>query len=151
MDSIESFKVDHRKIEVGMYISRKDYDIVTYDMRFRKPNTGNLVDNATLHSIEHMFATFIRNSAFKDNIIYFGPMGCQTGFYLLVKSMSDFDVINLVKETLLNVVNYDGEMVAKSEIECGNYRNLDLELAKKECGYYYKQIENMTISDLIYK
>ncbi|MBP8640457.1 MAG: S-ribosylhomocysteine lyase [Oscillospiraceae bacterium] len=151
MESIESFKVDHRKIEVGLYISRKDYDIVTYDLRFKKPNTDDLLDNATIHSIEHMFATLARNSNFKDSIIYFGPMGCQTGFYLLVKSMSDIDVIGLVKETLVNIVNYHGEMVGKSEIECGNYKNLDLALAKAECGRYYDAIINCGISDLKYR
>lgn len=151
MDKIESFKVDHRKLEVGMYISRKDFDIVTYDMRFRKPNTGDLLDNATMHSIEHMFATLIRNSAFKDSIIYFGPMGCQTGFYLLVKGMSEIEVIDSVKDTLLKIMNFEGEIFGKSEAECGNYRNLDLKLAKIECGNYYSEIENMTIGDLIYK
>lgn len=151
MDKIESFKVDHRKLEVGMYISRKDFDIVTYDMRFRKPNTGDLLDNATMHSIEHMFATLIRNSAFKDSIIYFGPMGCQTGFYLLVKGMSEIEVIDLVKDTLLKIMNFEGEIFGKSEAECGNYRNLDLKLTKSECGNYYSKIENMTIGDLIYK
>jgi LuxS protein involved in autoinducer AI2 synthesis len=151
MDKIESFKVDHRKLEVGMYISRKDFDIVTYDMRLRKPNTGDLLDNATMHSIEHMFATLIRNSDFKDSIIYFGPMGCQTGFYLLIKGMSDSDVIDLVKETLLNIISFEGEIFGKSETECGNYRNLDLDLAKKECAYYYEKIKDITVGDLIYK
>ncbi|MBQ8300918.1 MAG: S-ribosylhomocysteine lyase, partial [Clostridia bacterium] len=83
MNKIKSFQVDHRKLDKGMYISRVDRDIVTYDMRFCKPNTGEVLDNVTMHTIEHMLATFVRNSDIKNEVLYFGPMGCQTGFYLL--------------------------------------------------------------------
>ena len=92
MEKIASFTVDHDKIEPGIYISRIDGDIVTYDMRTRKPNMGDYMDNLTMHSVEHMFATYIRNSEISDNVIYFGPMGCQTGFYLLVRNEQSEDV-----------------------------------------------------------
>ena len=85
---IASFTVDHNKLCEGIYISRIDGDVVTYDLRTRKPNCGDYMDNITMHSVEHMFATVIRNSPIKDKVIYFGPMGCQTGFYLCVRDLT---------------------------------------------------------------
>lgn len=85
MDRIASFSVDHDLIEPGIYISRIDGDIVTYDLRTRKPNAGDYMDNLTMHTVEHMLATFLRNSEIGGEVIYFGPMGCRTGFYLLVR------------------------------------------------------------------
>ena len=87
MNKIKSFQVDHRKLGVGIYVSRVDVDIVTYDLRFCKPNSGTVLDNVTMHTIEHMLATFARNSDIKNEVLYFGPMGCQTGFYLLVRDV----------------------------------------------------------------
>lgn len=133
---ITSFTVDHRTLYPGIYTSRIDGDITTYDMRFRKPNTGDLIDNASMHSMEHMFATYIRNSEIKDDVIYFGPMGCQTGFYLLVRNAVNEKVLEVVKEVLQNIIDHDGEMFGYSEIECGNYINLDVELARKEAKLY---------------
>ena len=83
MNKIKSFRVDHRKLGVGIYVSRVDVDIVTYDLRFCKPNSGTVLDNVTMHTIEHMLATFVRNSDIKNEVLYFGPMGCQTGFTCL--------------------------------------------------------------------
>lgn len=136
IQKITSFTVDHRVLDPGIYISRVDDDITTYDLRMRKPNTGDLVDNATLHSLEHMFATFIRNSEIKDQVIYFGPMGCQTGNYLLIRNADNEKVLEIVKWVLESIVEYDGEMFGCSEIECGNYRNLDVNLAKAEAKKY---------------
>jgi len=87
VNKIKSFQVDHRKLGVGIYVSRVDVDIVTYDLRFCKPNSGTVLDNVTMHTIEHMLATFVRNSDIKNEVLYFGPMGCQTGFYLLVRDV----------------------------------------------------------------
>lgn len=136
ISKITSFTVDHRILDPGIYVSRVDGDITTYDLRMRKPNTGDLVDNATLHSIEHMFATYIRNSAIKDEVIYFGPMGCQTGCYLLIRNADNEKVLEIVKEVLTRIINHDGEMFGCSEVECGNYRNLDVKLAKEEAKKY---------------
>lgn len=136
ISKITSFTVDHRILDPGIYVSRVDGDITTYDLRMRKPNTGDLVDNATLHSIEHMFATYIRNSSIKDEVIYFGPMGCQTGCYLLIRNADNAKVLEIVKEVLTRIINHDGEMFGCSEIECGNYRNLDVNLAKEEAKKY---------------
>lgn len=136
ISKITSFTVDHRILDPGIYVSRVDGDITTYDLRMRKPNTGNLVDNATLHSIEHMFATYIRNSSIKDDVIYFGPMGCQTGCYLLIRNADNNKVLEVIKDVLDKIINHEGEMFGCSEVECGNYRNLDVSLAKEEAKLY---------------
>ena len=136
INRIASFSVDHDFITPGIYVSRIDGDITTYDLRTRKPNCDSYMDNLTMHSVEHMFATYIRNSEIKDDIIYFGPMGCQTGFYLLVRNAEDSVVYTAVCKTLKKIVNHIGEIFGKSRKECGNYENLDLEAAKKECRTY---------------
>lgn len=144
MKRIRSFSVDHRKLDTGMYISRIDGDIVTYDMRFCKPNTGILLDNASMHTAEHMIATFARNSDIAEDVIYFGPMGCQTGFYLLVRdSVSNEKVLETVKDILQKILDYSGEVFGASEKECGNYRNLELSKAKKICGEYLDKIKDL--------
>ena len=141
---IASFEVNHDYITEGIYISRIDGDITTYDMRTRVPNMGDYMDNLTMHSTEHMFATYIRNSSIGKNVIYFGPMGCQTGFYLIVRdSVSAKKVLDILKQCLVMVVEYEGGVFGASEKECGNYRNLDLNLAKKICAPYYMVLENI--------
>ena len=151
MKKIASFTVDHTKLCEGIYISRIDGDITTYDLRMRKPNTDDLISNAAMHSLEHMFATLVRNSDWADKVIYFGPMGCQTGFYLLMRSINHSETVELIKETLRGICSYDGEMPGASEIECGNYRNLDLDLAKAEAERYLEKIIDLTENDLEYK
>ncbi len=136
MEKITSFTVDHDKIVPGIYISRIDGDITTYDLRTRKPNNEDFMDNLTMHSVEHMFATYIRNSSLKDDVIYFGPMGCQTGFYLLIRNDDKKKTISVILETLKNIINHSGEMFGAERKECGNYLNLDLSAAKKECKSY---------------
>ena len=89
MQKITSFTIDHTKLEPGLYISRIDGDITTYDLRTKKPNTNNLMDNETMHTLEHMLATFLRNGPIKDKVIYFGPMGCKTGLYLLIRNAAN--------------------------------------------------------------
>ena len=134
---IESFKIDHNKLCEGIYISRTDGDVVTYDLRTRKPNMGDYMDNATMHSAEHMIATYIRSSAIGASVVYFGPMGCQTGFYLLVRDdVSKEDVLSSLKNTLTEIILHEGDVFGKSAIECGNYQNLDIDKAKAECKNY---------------
>jgi len=149
-EKIASFTVDHRKITPGVYISRIDGGVTTYDLRTRKPNTDRLMSNSAMHSVEHLFATFIRNSEMGKQVIYFGPMGCQTGFYLLVSNADNKAVIEVIKQTLIDIINYGGEMPGNSEIECGNYRNLSVELAKEECRRYYSAIKDIDEKDLVY-
>ena len=133
---IASFSVNHDFIDEGIYVSRIDADITTYDMRTRKPNMGDYMDNLTMHSLEHMFATYVRNSEIGSDVIYFGPMGCQTGFYLLVRCADNERVLGVVKEVLLNIISHTGGMVGAKREECGNYKNLDIEAAKAEAKRY---------------
>lgn len=136
MERIQSFCVDHDFIVPDVYISRIDGDITTYDLRTRKPNAGDYMDNLTMHSVEHMFATYIRNSSIGDSVIYFGPMGCRTGFYLLVRDQAPEAVLAEIQAVLAAIVAHDGEMFGASRKECGNYRELSLDAAKKECAAY---------------
>ena len=146
MRRIASFSVDHDKISEGIYISRIDGDIVTYDMRMRKPNMGDYIDNITLHSLEHMFATYVRNSKIGENVIYFGPMGCQTGFYLLVRDTEADIVLDTVKEVLSQIISHTGEMFGNTRKECGNYRNLNLECAQLESERYLKILNSKEVT-----
>ena len=132
MERIASFTVNHDKLEKGMYISRIDGDVVTYDIRMKKPNGGSYLSNGAMHTFEHLFATFARNSRFKDSVIYVGPMGCRTGFYLLLRdNVSLCDAIALVKEAFAFISTFSGVIPGSKREECGNYLEHDLEGAKE--------------------
>ena len=146
MEKIASFSVDHNKLNEGFYISRIDGDIITYDMRTRKPNMGDYMDNLTMHSVEHMFATYVRNSSISENVIYFGPMGCQTGFYLLVRNEAKEKVLEVVKSVLEMIISHSDEIFGNTAIECGNYRNLNLDAAKLECKRYLDVLNSKEIT-----
>ena len=155
MERIASFQVDHNKLVPGMYLSRRDGNVTTFDLRFKKPNTGDLLTNdltGEMHSVEHVIATLLRNGRAKDAVIYFGPMGCQTGFYLLFdsKQLSDAEAVELVKETFAAGAVFEGPMPGKSAAECGNYINLDVELAKKQCAVYSEIVREWTVEKLAY-
>ena len=150
MERIASFNVDHTTLLPGLYISRVDGDITTYDLRTRKPNTPDLMSHAEMHSTEHLFATFARNSSIKDSIIYFGPMGCQTGYYLLIRDACHERVVDFVKEITAAILEYDGEMPGNSEPECGNYANLSIEAAKEGLARYYQVIKDWSVDRLSY-
>lgn len=141
MQKITSFTVDHTKLLPGIYVSRVDGDITTYDLRTRKPNGNEFMDFGTMHTLEHMFATYVRNSEIADDIIYFGPMGCQTGFYLLVRNADNDRVLEITKDVLRKIISHEGEVFGNSEIECGNYKTLDLEKAKRESALYLDILE----------
>ena len=141
IDRIQSFSVDHDTLTEGIYISRRDKGVVTYDLRTRRPNMGDYMDNATMHTLEHMFATYVRNSDIADSVIYFGPMGCQTGFYLLVSDdVSPAEVYRVTRDVLARTVAHDGPVFGASAKECGNYRSLDLAAAKREAERYLKAL-----------
>lgn len=152
MERIASFQVDHNKLLPGMYLSRRDGEVVTFDLRFKKPNTGDLLTNAEMHSVEHIIATLLRNGRAKDAVVYFGPMGCQTGFYFLFDSrrLSESEAVELLKETFAAGADFEGEMPGKSPIECGNYINLDVSLARTQCAYYSGVIRDWTVEKLAY-
>lgn len=132
MKKIASFQVDHTKFGVGMYISRIDGDIVSYDVRMVRPNCGGYISSPSLHTIEHLFATYARSSELSDSVIYVGPMGCRTGFYLLMRGFDHDNAIKLVREALEFISTYTGVIPGYSEIECGNWLEHDLEAARKD-------------------
>ena len=152
MERIASFQVDHNKLRPGLYLSRQDGPVITYDLRFKTPNTGDLLTNAEMHSVEHIIATLLRNSAAKDAVIYFGPMGCQTGFYFLFDGtrLTHGAAIDLLRQVFSAGAAFEGEMPGKSAVECGNYRNLDVELAKAQCRFYADILANRTEEQLAY-
>jgi len=137
IEKISSFTVNHDTLTEGIYISRIDGDVTTYDLRTRVPNGDDFMDNIAMHSVEHMIATFLRNGVIGDKIIYFGPMGCQTGFYLLVRDADNSEVLLALTEALRRTLSAS-EMFGQRREECGNYKNLSLEKAKIECERYLK-------------
>ena len=150
MEKIKSFQVDHTKFGVGMYISRIDGDIVTYDLRMVKPNGGVYLETPSMHTIEHLLATYVRNSRFAENVVYAGPMGCRTGFYLLLRGMEHKDAIDLVKASLKFISEYNDEIPGVSIEECGNYLEHNLENAKKDVVPLLKKLEDYNVEMLKY-
>ncbi len=152
MERIASFQVDHNKLVPGMYLSRRDGEVVTFDLRFKKPNTGDLLTNAEMHSVEHIIATLLRNGRAKDAVIYFGPMGCQTGFYFLYdgRKLAEAEAVELLKETFAAGAAFEGDMPGKSPVECGNYINLEISLAREQCAFYSEVIREWTAERLAY-
>ena len=141
MERIASFTVNHDVLVPGLYLSRRDGDVTTFDLRFKKPNTGDLLTNAQMHSVEHIIATLLRNSPEKDAVIYFGPMGCQTGFYLLVRNADNAEVLRQVRLTLMKILAHEGPVFGASSRECGNYRSLSLASAKTEAQRYLSELD----------
>lgn len=136
MEKIASFTVDHIRLVPGVYVSRKDTVnssvITTFDIRMTSPNDEPVMNTAEIHTIEHLGATFLRNHAdYKDRVIYFGPMGCRTGFYLLLAGdYSSADIVPLLKEMYTFIASYEGEIPGASAKDCGNYLDMNLPMAK---------------------
>lgn len=151
MEKIASFQIDHNRLEPGVYISRIDGDIVTYDLRFVKPNTPPFLETPAMHTIEHLFATITRNSPLRDRVIYFGPMGCRTGFYFLMRDTSHEDALRLIRDTIKRIAAYDGEIPGTTAAECGNYREHDLDNAKERAAAFYHVIKNWGPEHLHYQ
>lgn len=151
MEKIASFTIDHTILPKGLYLSRTDADTVTYDIRTRRPNVEDVMENGAIHTLEHLFATYARNSVHKDKVVYFGPMGCRTGFYFITTdSLDKKDVIELVKSAMEFCSAFEGEIPGVSPEECGNYRDHDLEGAKKEAAMMFEVLCNWTEEKLIY-
>lgn len=144
MKRIASFSVDHDKIVPGMYISRIDGDITTFDLRTRTPNGGDYMDSRTMHSVEHMLATLLRNGEIGAQVIYFGPMGCRTGFYLLVRDCSPEAVKKALEGALAATVAHTGAVFGATRKECGNYLDLDIDDAKRECAAFLAVLKQQT-------
>ena len=156
MKKIESFQVNHLKLKRGIYVSRKDKVgenvVTTFDIRIKEPNNEPVINTAELHTIEHLGATYLRNHEIYDKeTIYFGPMGCRTGFYVIFKNdLKSSDVCEIIKEMFLFIINYDGDVPGADAISCGNYQDMNLNMAKYEAAKFYNEVlldlkeENLT-------
>lgn len=142
MDKIPSFQKNHNTLQVGLHMSAPQNGVTTFDLRFKKPNADDYISPDALHSIEHMLATVLRSSREKENIVYFGPMGCRTGFYLLTVNLGYREVLALLKECIPAALAL-GEVPGAKKEECGNYLAHDLEGAKRELIAYLRVLEEL--------
>lgn len=148
MDKIDSFKVDHLNLLPGIYVSRKDFletnCLTTFDIRITRPNFEPVMNTAEIHTIEHLGATFLRNnSEFKDKVIYFGPMGCRTGFYLILSGdYKSKDIVELLKDMFKYIVDYNDEIPGATAKDCGNYLDMNLSMAKYISKKYLNDVLN---------
>lgn len=156
MEKITSFTIDHIRLQPGLYVSRKDKAgeqiITTFDLRLTSPNDEPVMNTAEIHTIEHLAATYLRNDAdWKEKILYFGPMGCRTGFYLLITGdYSARDVLALVRDCFRFIAEFEGDVPGASAMDCGNYLDMNLPMAKFVAKKYYKLLQNIDDSRLHY-
>ncbi len=157
MEKIASFTIDHIKLLPGVYVSRKDTVgdnvITTFDLRMTKPNGEPVMNTAEIHTIEHLAATFLRNhKEYGNKTIYFGPMGCRTGFYLLLAGdYESKDIVDLMIEMYTFIANFEGEVPGASAKDCGNYLDINLGMAKYLAKKYITEVlENITDERLVY-
>ena len=149
METIASFEVDHTVLTPGIYLSRVDHGVRTYDIRVTTPNQ-EFLPNPAMHTVEHLFAVHARNGALGDKIIYFGPMGCRTGFYLLMIHNTDAEAVALIQETFRFIADYEGPVPGTEEKECGNFREHDLPAAKAWAARYCDVIRGWSADRLSY-
>ena len=157
MEKITSFTIDHLKLQPGLYVSRKDKvgeeTVTTFDLRLTSPNEEPVMNTAEVHTIEHLAATYLRNEPqWKDRVLYFGPMGCRTGFYLLLSGdLSSRDVLPLVTECFRFIRDYRDAVPGASPKDCGNYLDMNLPMANYLADRYLTEVlENIDISRLVY-
>ena len=141
MERITSFTIDHLSHPAGVHLSRVDGDIYTYDLRICRPYSDPLLSNSELHSLEHLLATFLRNGENKDKVIYVGPMGCQTGFYVLYRNLEKAEATEDIIKALKAVLAYDGEMPGSTEKECGNCYSLSIDDAKNAVRVFFERTD----------
>ena len=152
MKKIASFTINHDTLQKGMYISRIDGDIVTYDIRMKLPNGNDYLSTGQAHTFEHLFATYVRNSRLGKDIIYVGPMGCRTGFYFLVRdTVSHENAIALVQESCEFIAKFEGEIPGNKKAECGNYLDHDLAGAKRLGKEMAEVLQCWTVEKLKYQ
>ncbi|MCQ4021788.1 MULTISPECIES: S-ribosylhomocysteine lyase [unclassified Ruminococcus] len=159
MEKIESFKINHILLDRGLYVSRRDYGkdgsiiATTFDIRLKKPNREPVINIAEMHTMEHLGATFLRNhESYKNEIIYFGPMGCRTGFYLILKGdLTSRDAVPIVTEMFAFMADFEGEIPGADAFSCGNYLDQNLPMAKLEAKKFLSEtLENIGDSQLNY-
>ena len=152
MKKIASFEVNHDLLEKGLYTSRIDGDAITYDVRMKVPNKGDYLSTGGMHSIEHLFATYARNSALSEDVIYVGPMGCRTGFYLILRDTVDkASVLKLVRDSMKFISAFEGEMPGGKRQECGNYLDHNVAEAKEVAEDMLKVLEQWKEEDFTYR
>ena len=152
MERIASFCVDHTRLDRGIYLSRQDGDVLTWDIRMKKPNHGDYLSTGAAHTLEHLFATYARNSGFSDQVVYVGPMGCRTGFYLLVRdSVSHENAIKLVQDSFAFIAAYEGEIPGATRQACGNYLEHDLPGARTAAADLCRVLTGWREDMLVYK
>lgn len=142
MEKIPSFQKNHDKLAVGLHVQTDENGISTFDLRFKKPNAGDYITPKALHTVEHLLATVLRNSGEKRNIVYFGPMGCRTGFYLLTLNLSYERVLSLLKRCIPEALALE-EIPGSKREECGNYLEHDLEGGRRELSTYLEILKNI--------
>ena len=156
MEKITSFTIDHIRLQPGLYVSRKDAvgteTVTTFDLRLTSPNEEPVINTAEVHTIEHLAATFLRNDpVWKDRVLYFGPMGCRTGFYLLLAGdLSSRDALPLVTDCFRFIRDYRGEVPGASPRDCGNYLDMNLPMANYWGARYIQLLETIDDSRLVY-
>ena len=157
MEKITSFTIDHLRLQTGLYVSRVDCagqeKITTFDIRMTRPNTEPVMDTAAVHALEHLGATYLRNEPqWKDRVLYFGPMGCRTGFYLLLAgSYESRDILPLVDGMFRFIAGYEGEIPGASAKDCGNYLDMNLPMARYHAEKYIREVLDHPAQDrLIY-
>lgn len=157
MEKIASFTIDHLRMVPGVYVSRKDKVgaevLTTFDLRMTRPNFEPVMNTAEIHTVEHLAATFLRNHKdYKDKTIYFGPMGCRTGFYLILAGdLKSEDIVPLMREMFVFIKDFEGEVPGASAKDCGNYLDMNLNMAKYLAKKYYEEVlENITEEQLNY-
>ena len=136
MERITSFSVDHTQLKKGVYISRVDGELTTFDIRMCEPNVDEPLDPKAAHTIEHIGATLLRNGPYKDKVIYFGPMGCMTGFYLITKDLDLKTIHHLVKDVFQQIATWHQAIPGAKKEECGNYTYMDLAKAKASAEFF---------------
>lgn len=150
MKTVPSLGIDHNILKKGIYISRIDDDITTYDIRMREPNREPVMTNAAMHTIEHIFTRYVRGTEFGDNIIYFGPMASRTGFYFITRSLTDSYSVNLIREAFQHIAEFWGMIPDATITECGNCNDHNLAQAKEEAKAFLEIIKDWSKEDLKY-
>jgi len=156
MEKITSFTIDHIKLQPGLYVSRKDRvgseTVTTFDLRLVSPNEEPVMNTAEIHTIEHLAATYLRNEPkWKEKVLYFGPMGCRTGFYLLLAGdLQSRDIVTLVRDCFRFIADFSGEVPGASARDCGNYLDMNLPMANYWGAKYAALLENITNDRLVY-
>jgi len=156
MEKITSFTIDHIRLQPGLYVSRKarvgEETVTTFDLRVTSPNEEPVMNTAEMHTIEHLAATYLRNDPeWKDKVLYFGPMGCRTGFYLLIAgNYTSADVLDLVKRCFVFISDFSGDVPGASPRDCGNYLDMNLPMANYWGRRYSELLKNIDKSRLVY-